>query len=98
MKENLLPALPFFVIGLIWALLFFWRARKSSRPQEADPLEPAPRAEGQTFLPLGLALGMIAGAAVYLFLGDTFGLNTLTYCLAIGMLAGAVIGVGVKRK
>ncbi|MEA4970275.1 MAG: hypothetical protein VB051_07050 [Candidatus Pelethousia sp.] len=98
MKDFILAALPWIALGVSVALVIVFSAKRfrKDRPQTETQSENGKQEE--TYMTYGMCCGMCFGTAIGSALMGSLGTNALTYCTCLGMLAGLVIGLNIKKR
>ena len=103
MREFLLAALPWVVIGLTvgasCAIIFHTKKKTDKKDQGLDPLEiEEGDSETGNYMSMGMSLGMCVGVAIGSALMSTLGIMALSYGICGGMLIGLLVGLNIKKK
>ena len=103
MKEFLLAALPWVVIGLTvgasCAIIFHTKKKTNKTDQGIDPLEiEESNSETDNYMSMGMSLGMYVDVAIGSALMPTLGIMALSYGICGGMLIGLLVGLNIKKK
>ena len=91
MKDFILAALPWVVMGLTLAIFLAFRAKRKTDGTEASADTETKKTEGDHSSE-GISLGMCFGVAF----GIMF--DQLALGISLGMLLGLAIGMGIKKK
>ena len=103
MKEFLLAALPWVVIGLAvgasCAIIFHTKKKTNIKDHSLDSLEiEESNSETDNYTSMGVSLGMCVGVAIGTALMPTLGIMALSYGICGGMLIGLIVGLNIKKK
>lgn len=86
MKEFILAALPWIIIGLCVAVLAVQVSRKRSKGKDREKKE--------NYMAEGMCIGMCLGVSFQVAIG----FDNLGVALCIGMLVGEVIGMMIPKE
>ena len=101
MKDIILAALPWIVLGVTVVLVFIFSAFSAKRFRKDRPqaeTRDENSKEEENYMTYGMCYGMCFGTAVGSALMSSLGTIALTYGICFGMLAGLVIGLNIKKR
>ena len=93
MKDFIMAALPWVVMGIALAVLAVNVSKKANNKAKVDVDTKDSEAEEDNYMLIGMCLGMCIGCAL-----STTGIISTSYGTSFGMLIGMAIGSTIKKQ